>query len=74
MKLTQTQQDRLLDLMVKRRVLMDEIKRRAMIYQCEEKEYAATRQGLPFDTYHHMSYAEWAEIRAIWGFNGTAKP
>lgn len=49
--------------------LRDELKRKAMIYQCEEKEYAAKRQGLPIDKYYNWSYVRWAKIRDRWGFN-----
>lgn len=50
--------------------LRDELKRKAMIYQCEEKEYAAKRQGFPLDKYYRWSYVRWAKVRAKWGFNG----
>lgn len=52
--------------------LRDELRSRAMIYQVEEKEFAATRQGLSPTTYHHLPYAEWAEVRARWGYNAKA--
>jgi len=51
--------------------LRAELKRCSMIYQYDEKCYAAKRQGLPHDIYHELPYAEWAAIRDVWGFNGA---
>lgn len=53
--------------------LRAELRRLSMIYQVEEKQYAAQRQGLPLDTYYHTPYAEWAAVRAVWGFNGAGR-
>lgn len=44
------------------------IKQAAMIYQREAKERKAEANGLPFDAYYHLPYAEWAAIRDS---NGT---
>lgn len=42
--------------------LKKELKRRTMIYQCENKENAAKDRGLPLDTYYDLSYVEWSVI------------
>ena len=40
-----------------------EIKQRSMIYQVEEKERIALKNGLNFDAYHDLPYIKWAQIR-----------
>jgi hypothetical protein len=40
-----------------------QFKRSSMIYQHSAKVEAARRRGLPFDTFFHMHYEEWAKIR-----------
>lgn len=61
--------ERIRQILIEVQPLREEIKRRAMIYQCEEKEYAAKKDGKPFDAYHHLPYAEWSVIRDRSGFN-----
>lgn len=44
-------------------VLRREVKRRAMIFQCEERERAAAWDGLPAGAYEKLSYAHWELVR-----------
>jgi hypothetical protein len=43
--------------------LRAELKRRAMIFQCEWKEAQAMAEGKPYDAYHELSYKDWEKIR-----------
>lgn len=38
------------------------IKDRAMIFQADEKERIARANGLPFDAYFDLTYAEWCNV------------
>jgi hypothetical protein len=37
-------------------------KARAMIYQADVKEQVARHNGVAFDAYYHLPYAEWAAV------------
>lgn len=37
-------------------------KARAMIYQADAKEEVARHNGVAFDTYYNLPYAEWAAV------------
>ncbi len=43
--------------------LRRELKRRALIFQCEWKEAQAIAEGKSFDAYHELSYEDWSKIR-----------
>lgn len=40
-----------------------EYKALANVYQCEAKQSAAIRRGLPLNTFYDMEYSQWAVIR-----------
>jgi hypothetical protein len=44
--------------------LKDELKRRAMIFQADDKERAAKHFGKPFDAFYDLPYTEWAKVRS----------
>lgn len=43
--------------------LQEVLKAQSMIYQREEKEKAAKRDGLSHYAYYNLSYSEWCKIR-----------
>lgn len=43
--------------------LRGQFKRRAMVYQVEDKERAALQHGKPIDSYYDLSFEEWMKIR-----------
>ena len=53
----------LLELLRLKREFDAELKRRAMIYQVDAKEWAAEWLGLPLNTFHNCPYPRWAVIR-----------